>query len=265
MQASLLDILFDNRNKDYGAYALRKGYNLRLLTALGAGIFVVLVFASIELVKKQDKTIAGPFVEPGIVIRQYTIPEVRIKQPEAAQASTKQKRMEKTAEASFSSQPKITDNITPKASMTPVENLPDKIPGSENSNGLPAGEKTKVTGPATTAASADQPGLPVKGIEPQETGPLYPGGPDALSEFLRKNLNIPADLEAGEKKMVKIRFKVDVDGTVNSFEIVSSGGSEFDNEVIRVCRKMPRWKPAFQNGVNVPVSYILPVTFIGLE
>jgi protein TonB len=58
---------------------------------------------------------------------------------------------------------------------------------------------------------------------------------------------------------------VDKDGSVNTFEIVTSGGREFDNEVVRVCKKMPRWIPALQNGINVPVSYVLPVTFIGVE
>jgi protein TonB len=87
----------------------------------------------------------------------------------------------------------------------------------------------------------------------------------ALQRFLSKYLNTPAALEAGEKKVVRIRFKVDKDGSVNSFEIVASGGGEYDNEVVRVCKKMPKWIPGIQNGVNVPVNYILPVTFIGIE
>lgn len=48
LQASLLDIVFDKRNKAYGAYALRKGYNARLLTALAAGMSVILLFIFIN-------------------------------------------------------------------------------------------------------------------------------------------------------------------------------------------------------------------------
>jgi len=88
---------------------------------------------------------------------------------------------------------------------------------------------------------------------------------ESLKRFLAKNLCTPSDLEDGEKKTVHIRFKVDKDGAVNEFEIITSGGNEFDNEVVRVCKKMPRWIPALQNGINVPVSYVLPVTFIGVE
>ena len=68
-----------------------------------------------------------------------------------------------------------------------------------------------------------------------------------------------------EKKVVRIKFKVNADGSINTFEIVTSGGLKFDNEVVRVMKKMPKWVPALQNGINVPVNYVLPVTFIGVE
>jgi len=62
-----------------------------------------------------------------------------------------------------------------------------------------------------------------------------------------------------------IKFIVDADGSVTGFTVVRSGGYAFDNEVIRVLRKMPKWKPAIQNGHAVTVSFTQPVTFVGLE
>ena len=73
------------------------------------------------------------------------------------------------------------------------------------------------------------------------------------------------NLGKDEKKVVKIKFKIDTDGSINTLEIVTSGGLKFDNEVVRVMKKMPKWVPALQNGINVPVNYMLPVTFIGVE
>ena len=67
------------------------------------------------------------------------------------------------------------------------------------------------------------------------------------------------------KRVLKIKFKIDTDGSINTLEIVTSGGLKFDNEVVRVMKKMPKWVPALQNGINVPVNYMLPVTFIGVE
>ena len=93
----------------------------------------------------------------------------------------------------------------------------------------------------------------------------YPGGIEKFTDFLRKYLNTPDDLEAGEKKVVIIRLMVDVDGTISKTEIIQSGGEKYDKEVIRVLRKMPKWIPAMQNGIKVGTYFTQPVTFIGIE
>ncbi len=103
------------------------------------------------------------------------------------------------------------------------------------------------------------------GFVPLEKGPEFPGGPEAWSKFLNRHLQTPADLEAGEKKTVLISFLVDADGSVTGFKVVRSGGNAFDNEVIRVLKKMPKWKPAIQNGHPVVVPFTQPVTFVGFE
>ena len=82
---------------------------------------------------------------------------------------------------------------------------------------------------------------------------------------MQKNLIAPEELEAGDKKMVAIRFQVSPEGVVTNFEVVQSAGKSFDNEVIRVLRKMPRWKPAIQNGQPVARAFTQPVTFVGVE
>ena len=62
-----------------------------------------------------------------------------------------------------------------------------------------------------------------------------------------------------------VRFAVGVDGSITQFEILQSGGTAFDNEVIRVLKKMPKWKPAVQNGQTVSVMFTQPVTFVAYE
>jgi protein TonB len=83
--------------------------------------------------------------------------------------------------------------------------------------------------------------------------------------FLQRNLNAPSGLEPGEKKTVSIRFFVSVDGEITDFEVIQSAGRAFDNEVIRVLKKMPRWKPAIQNGQPIARAFTQPVTFVGME
>jgi periplasmic protein TonB len=111
----------------------------------------------------------------------------------------------------------------------------------------------------------DKEGIPASQPILRNSSPEFPGGQEALMKFLSRNLDTPDELESGDKKMVRARFKVDVDGRVSLVEIVQTGGALFDKEVIRVCKKMPRWKPAIQNGEAVPMSYVLPVTFLGVD
>jgi periplasmic protein TonB len=58
-----------------------------------------------------------------------------------------------------------------------------------------------------------------------------------------------------------VRFVVDKDGTITGVELEKSGGKDFDNEVSRVIKKMPQWKPGIQHGKNVAVYFKLPVIF----
>jgi len=113
-----------------------------------------------------------------------------------------------------------------------------------------AGTGTKPQPPPTTA--------------PVNAEPQFPGGAAAWATFLSRNLQAPETLEPGEKKTVLVKFLVSEEGIVTQFEVVQSGGAAFDAEVIRVLKKMPKWKPALKNSVPVAVSFTQPVTFIAM-
>jgi len=93
--------------------------------------------------------------------------------------------------------------------------------------------------------------------------PSYPGGTAALRRFLERNLGNPRDLESGELISVKVKVVVGYDGKLKNFELVQDGGTEFNNEVIRVLKKMPAWVPGKSKGQNVSVYYTIPVKFVG--
>lgn len=271
-QAALLDILFENRNKEYGAYALRRGYNRHMLIALVAGIAVITLLIVVRAASGSSGSSSTEKERQTMVIREYVMPPEKPREPVKPETPAKPKAQVKTpaapkvAAVQFTNPPKITEVV--KNPMPTVDDLAGKKIGDIKTPGVPdsgiarpPAVPTDVVGNGTKAG----PSQPEPDFVIQEKDPEFPGGPEALRNFLGRYLNTPSDLEAGEKKLVKVRFKVDRDGSVNTFEIVASGGSEFDQEVLRVCRKMPRWIPAIQNGTHVPVSYVLPVTFIGLE
>ena len=95
--------------------------------------------------------------------------------------------------------------------------------------------------------------------------PSFPGGMDALHSFLQMNLQNPKDMEPGELVNVTLRFVVNYDGKLKSFEVLQDGGEVFNQEVIRVLKKMPQWKPGLSNGEKVSVYYNIPVKFIPAE
>ena len=95
--------------------------------------------------------------------------------------------------------------------------------------------------------------------------PSFPGGLEALTLFFSRNLSSPTDLEPGEKKVVLVRFVVGADGSITKAEIIQSGGDDYDREVLRAFKRMPRWNPAIQNGNKIAVSFTQPVTFVGVE
>jgi periplasmic protein TonB len=266
----MLDILFEKRNKDYGAYALRRGYDKRLLTALVAGLLIILFFILLSVMNKTEQKVPAKVVIQKVEIKNFTLkkekePE-KTKEPEKPKQPVK-KKQPAVAQAKFTSPPVIKKDDKVKEALTTQDDMKDKKIGTENIVGKPADPIVKLPETPVDNKSGGNGGSQetIPNFIAQEKDPEFPGGPAALHKFLQNNLRTPEEMEAGERKVVKIQFKVDKDGSVNSFEIVTSGGSEFDDEVVRVCRKMPRWIPAIQNGTNVPVTFMIPVTFVGLE
>jgi protein TonB len=102
-------------------------------------------------------------------------------------------------------------------------------------------------------------------MEVAEYMPEFPGGSAALIRFLQNNLRQPNDFEEGQKITVVGSFVVDKDGYITAINISQSGRSDLDNEVVRVIKKMPRWKAGMQNGRSVAVYYKVPVTFVSSD
>lgn len=270
MQASLLDILFEHRNKEYGAYELRKTYDRRLLIALGAGLSTIGLFLLLTFVgRKEQQEARNVPVKDAIVVREYKIPEVKLVEPGKPKAITtvKKKTVIKTAQVKLTSKIDIKKDELVKTPLPSIEDIADKKIGDETISGTPDDGTVKIPDPIVTGngnGTVALPGPPAVFI-PQERSAEFPGGPNALQQFLSRHLRTPDDMEPGELITVKIRFQVDKNGAVNTFQIINSGGPVFDNEVVRVFKKMPAWMPAMQNGVNVQVNYMIPVTFVGPE
>lgn len=265
LKADLLDILFEKRNKAYGAYALRRSYDRRLWIALGTGMALALLFVLLLQLKGNEKTVVIRNNNEGIVIREYVVPQKKIVEPVQPKQVVKTKPAIKKAQVKFTSTIDIRRDELVKTPVASVEDLSENVPGDETIAGKPD-DGTVTAPPVQGDGKGKEPvAQPDAMFVPMERDPAFPGGASALHQFLSKNLQTPDELQEGERILVKVKFRVDADGRVSSFEIAESGGKEFDQEVLRVVKRMPRWEPAFQNGINVPVSFMIPVTFMGVE
>ena len=95
-----------------------------------------------------------------------------------------------------------------------------------------------------------------------EQMPEFPGGDRALMDFVKDNIQYPAEAkEKGIKGLLYVNFIVEPDGSLSNIKVLKGVGSGCDEEAIRIVESMPKFKPGMQNGEAVRVSYTIPVIF----
>jgi protein TonB len=261
LQADLLDILFEHRNKLYGAYTLRKSYTYRLGLALGVALSVALLLILMSFVNKDKRSNGGLKHDDVVTLRTLEIPPDKPEEPEP------QREIQRPRTALADHQQII---VVPDVDADDV--IPDQETISQadvsnvNANGGEPGglANTPTESEGTGSVVAKEPENNSEPVLPSRD-PSFPGGPAAWLKFLQRHLESPADIEPGQRIEVYVRFWVDIDGSVSRSQIIRSGGSDFDNEVLRVLKKMPKWEPALQAGRPIAVAFQQPVIFIGQE
>ena len=93
--------------------------------------------------------------------------------------------------------------------------------------------------------------------------PTYPGGFEAMYEFLKKEMRHPegAEIKPGNSRVI-IRFIVETDGRLTHFEVIHSPDEKLSEEALRLVKQMPRWTPAKNKGKVVRCLFTIPVTFV---
>ncbi|CAN5814007.1 energy transducer TonB [soil metagenome] len=267
LKADVLDIIFDNRNKSYGAYILRKFYQDRLYKALGLTFIFIALLMLFVLFQKNEKNSWKPELDTTTLVNiardviQPAEPVKPVMPPKANLPAS----LPKLKSEVFVSQIKIVPNDVAATKLP--ENIENSVISNVANNvvngarqlvhGGPA-PQTQTGEPAAVAKAVDK----TKPVSNLDVAPAFPGGEAALIKFLQSNLQNPQALEEGEMVTVKIRFIVGYDGILKGFETLQDGGAAFNNEVIRVLKKMPSWIPGRNGGENVAVYYSIPVKFV---
>lgn len=274
LTADFLDILFENRNKAYGAYILRKYYDRRLMQSLGIMLLIVtmgilfmsLFHANVPLNSTNYNN------KPAVEIVNLKPDEPEKKAPDKPKQIAKSLQQVNKDFATFKNKPiEITEDnkVLDKDTVVDQSQLDKRANGTETKNGEKGGEALALTNPTTQPIEAGgnnfetiDAGTP---MEVADIPPTYPGGIEALQNFLQRNLRSPEELDNGQSASVKVKFVVNAAGELYNYEVLQSGGSVFDNEVIRVLKKMPKWNPGRYKGQAVSVYYVIPVKFAAIE
>jgi len=282
LHADYLDILFDNRNKNYGSYTLRKGYGKRAFTAIGIVLGLIAVALIIQATVNYYSP--GKKVKPGIkpdpfaevhLSNEIIVPETKpalrkpeINIPEKAAATP-------VAATQHFTEPKIVPPDLVKSGDVPhdIDEMKDKLVGPVNNKGQLNGtaialskEITKVAGEGEDVHSRNKIAVPspttVTPVKNPDEWPEYPGGKKALQEYLSRNIRYPAmAAEAGIEGQVVVSFVVNETGEIADIKLIRKVGGGCDEEALRVIGAMPKWKPGKKGGRAVKVYYLLPVSF----
>ncbi len=258
--AEWLDLVFDHRNKAYGAYELRQHYGRTMSKAMGLafGGIALLIVAGV-IFKPTPKAFVK--MTPVELNTQIVAPPLKaeIKKPEPQKSEPiKQAEPVKTM---ANLPPVVVPNDPPVQPHTTAE-LQTAAVGSRDSEGADkpgAVVETKGTDGNGTAPVVDNSVHDVGGLEVM---PEPVGGSAAWSKFLQKNLRFPAVAqEQGVSGRVFMSFVIEKDGTLSNIKVERGAGFGFDEEASRVLKLAKAWKPGMQNGQPVRVKYVIPMNF----
>jgi len=267
--ADVLDIIFDGRNKEYGAYDLRKTYNKRLRNALLATIGICVLMFVLSIIANS----AGKEKQQ-VMVQDMSLENMKNeeKKPEPPPPPPPPKQEPPKVEITKFTPPKIVkdEEVKPDEEIKEVEKLEDTKIGTINQegakdDGLVAPPVEKSTGVVEAPKVEEDYDKVFTVVQiPAE----FPGGTTAWSRYLERNLNRDIPVENGAppgRYTVVVAFTVSKTGAISDVTAENDPGYGTKAEAMRVITKGPAWKPAVQNGRNVIYRHKQAVTFVVAE
>jgi protein TonB len=247
------DLIFENRNKEYGAYALRQDYSARLLkgviTSIGFAVAIFVVAGFINGKSVLPTKLPGDLIfEPGTPpnIKADIIPSAPREKPAR----------------------NINRELPPQVVTTPdpVEPKPEPASTSTGTEGTTDGTATPDTGTSGSFSTGTDLGtVDVKSNEPfihVEIMPVYKGGMEGMMKTLKKNMRYPASARRmGKEGTVYVEFVVSDEGEIINTKVIRGFDVDCDKEAVRMVEKLTEWTPGLQNKIAVNVRMVLPIKF----
>lgn len=264
------DIIFENKNKEYGAFVLRQTSWKRHLIAfaliLSATVFVSFIPMIVESVEaktaKMSITIDG---EREVSVLEKPEDLMAEALPPAVPEPPKFIKMDKFVPPTIVIDDDVTEEDETMKTMNELTESNSAIGAftvEEGSTDEEAVRKTLENAAIISEGSGSGKEMTTGPVTFAEVMPEFPGGEAELHKFIQSNLNYPVvDQENGTEGRVSIRFVVDKNGDITNIEVLRGISPSCDREAVRVVKNMPRWIPGKQNGTPVPVYFNLPIVF----
>lgn len=267
------DLVFDSRNKAYGAYAIRQQTGKRNVWSMLAVLLLgVLMYGGLQLKNKID-------ADREARLRQEQAAELSALEAEAEKKKDepkverqeiiqeKKEVIEEVKSSTAFQVPEIKKDDQVKNQVVSQDEVMEKKEaiGSFNVEGnSDKGATLKVEQQLKEEKVEEKPkeDLSRKVFDVVENMPSYPGGNGALQKWLASNITYPAAAaENGVEGRVIVAFVVEPDGSVSDVRIARGVDPSLDREALSVVKRMPKWIPGMQNGSPVRVKFNVPVTF----
>jgi protein TonB len=246
------EMVFENRNQEYGAYVIRKGYSNAVTVGLGLTLLVVLfIIFYPTLVKLFGGAEAVEKTPPRKLVYTELSAPPSIDKPKPPPPQIQLPRLQKVIK--FVPPKVVKDQI--------VEDVPTIQEIKENQTGAVA-----VEAPADIIFDEPVEEIIVEDEDQLFTvvdqQPEFEGGYEAMMAFIKQNMKYPPNARRMQiEGTVHVSFIVSKTGTISEVKVLRGIMTECDREAVRVVQLMPAWKPGKQNGKNVNVRFILPLKF----
>lgn len=247
------EIVFENRNKEYGAYRLRRKYNKYLSIGVIIGIIVT------------SGAIIGPYINAKALEnqkkreeRQVELQMENLDQPEnlvEPPPPPPPPPPEETVQQARYVAPVVVDSVKPEEASRFM--TADEARIEVRNEDVSVVELVEEVQEEVKEEEA-----PIEVFVVVEEMPSFPGGEKALLEFINSNIQYPEIAKENNiQGRVILRFCVTYKGTVDQVTVIKGVDPSLDNEAVRVIKLLPTWKPGKQGGKPVNVWYSVPVTF----
>ncbi len=259
-----IDLVFEDRNQEYGAYKLRQENPKTALLALFSALFFIAAVSGILILLSSftSKPVAKPAPPTDVIIEVRTVNLPKENKPKKEIVPIKKEKTKEPIEKKELVNPIIvnananTDVIATNKELK--ENTP-KNPINEVGFGT---NPTPPTGPTGTS--------PIK--IPSDTGndlaitseldnlPEFPGGMKKFYDYVGDNFEKP-EIESGATIKVLMYFVIEKDGSMTDIKVLRNPGYGMDKEAIRVLKSLKtKWKPGIKDGQKMRTQYTLPIT-----